>query len=166
MTSIKVSPVPLDDTEQALWRAFARALIVVPRALDSDLIAEQGLSLSEYVTLMHLSESPDRQLRMTDLATVCALSLSGMTRIVSRLAREGVVVRVKCDSDARGAFASLTDRGLTRLRAAYPSHLASVRRHIIDNLGELDAVALTAALNRFVAEDGLGRYPVSEVPSG
>jgi DNA-binding MarR family transcriptional regulator len=162
MTAIRQAPVPLGASEEAFWRAFTRALIVVPRVLDAELIAEQGLSMSEYSALMNLSESPDRRLRMTDLAAVCALSLSGMTRIVSRLAGQGLVVRIKCESDARGAFASLTDRGLERLQEAYRSHLASVRRHVIANLGDVDMPALTAALNRFVADDSLGRCPSAD----
>jgi hypothetical protein len=60
-------------------------MLTVPRALDADLAAEQGMSLSDYSTLMHLSEAPDRTLRMSDLAAATALSLSGMSRIVARL---------------------------------------------------------------------------------
>ena len=43
------------------------------------------MTMNEYSTLMHLSEAPGRQLRMTDLAATAALSLSGMTRLVTRL---------------------------------------------------------------------------------
>jgi DNA-binding MarR family transcriptional regulator len=164
MTAISKASAPLDAREEAFWRAFTRAMIVVPRVLDAELVAEQGLSMSEYSALMHLSEAPDRQLRMTELASVCALSLSGMTRIVSRLAGQGLVVRVKCASDARGAFASLTDRGLACLRDAYPSHLASVRRHVIDNLGDVDMPALTVALNRFVTDESLSGCPTTGGP--
>jgi DNA-binding MarR family transcriptional regulator len=165
MTAISKALAPLDAREEAFWRAFTRAMIVVPRVLDAELVAEQGLSMSEYSALMHLSEAPERQLRMTELASVCALSLSGMTRIVSRLAGQGLVVRVKCASDARGAFASLTDQGLACLREAYPSHLASVRRHVIDNLGDVDMPALTVALNRFVADESLSGCPGAGGPA-
>jgi DNA-binding MarR family transcriptional regulator len=117
--------------------------------MDADLMREQGLPLSEYVALMHLSEAPRRLMRMSELAAACDLSLSGMTRVVTRLENDGLVKRVKCEADARGLNAVLTDAGLARLEQAWPTHLASVRRHIIDHLGELDLAQLSRALERF-----------------
>ena len=76
---------------------------------------EQRLPLSEYMTLMHLSEAPHRRMRMSELAAACDLSLSGMTRIVTRLETQGLVERVRCEEDARGWNAVLTDAGLARL---------------------------------------------------
>jgi DNA-binding MarR family transcriptional regulator len=147
----QAAPVPLTAEEEAFLRAFTRAMLTVPRAFDADLQYEQGLSLSEYTALMHLSEAPGRRLRMGDLADRCALSLSGMTRIVSHLESYGVVRRERCGSDGRGWNAVLTDTGLDRLRRAWPTHLASVRRHLIDYLHDLDLPALTAAVQRFAA---------------
>ena len=143
------SAAPLDEQESAFWRALTRAMIVVPRALDNELIADQQLSMTEYVVLMHLSEATERRLRMTDLAAVCALSLSGMSRIVGRLSAAGLVQRVRDCADARGAFAVLTDEGFSRLEKAYPGHLASVRRHVFDHAGTADLGTFTDLLNRF-----------------
>lgn len=128
-------------------------MLVVRRVLGADLEAEQHLSISEYGVLMNLSEAPDRQLRMNELAGRSDLSLSGMTRIVARLAADGLVERVKDACDARGALAVLTDAGLARLEQAYPSHLASVRRHVLDHLGDVDLMALAQALRRFAVAD-------------
>lgn len=147
--NIQAAPVPLTAEEEAFLRAFARAMVTVPRAFDADLQYEQGLSLSEYTALMYLSEAPDRRLRMGDLADRSALSLSGMTRIVSQLERHGLVRRERCGSDRRGLNAVLTDAGFDRLCRAWPAHLASVRRHMIDHLHDLDLPALTAAVQRF-----------------
>jgi len=139
----------LTEEEEAFVRAFARVLIAVPRALDADLAREQGMSMNEYAVLMHLSEAPDRRLRMSDLAAANSLSVSGMTRIVSRLEAQGLVQRERCATDARGWLAVLTDAGLDRIRQAWPTHVASVRRHVMDHLGEVDLPALTAALRQF-----------------
>ncbi len=132
-------------------RAFARAVITVPRALDADLLRGQGMSLSEYNTLMNLSKAPGQRLRMGDLTAACALSISGMTRIVTRLAEQDLVRRERSPDDGRGQNAVLTDRGLQRLRRAWPTHLASMRRHVLDHLQGLDLPALAAALQRFAA---------------
>lgn len=147
--------MPLTGEEEAFFRAYVRTLIAVPRAFDADLIREQGMSMNEYGVLMHLSEAPERKLRMSDLAAASALSLSGMTRIVSRLEAQGWVRREQCATDARGWLAVLTDAGLRRLQAAWPTHLASVRRHIVDHLGEVNLPALTAALRLFATDTEL-----------
>jgi DNA-binding MarR family transcriptional regulator len=143
--------VPLSVDEEAFLRAWSRAALTVPRAFDADLLTAQGMSLSDYVALMNLSEAPGRGLRMSELASACALSLSGMTRIVDRLAAQGFVERERASCDGRGLNAVLTDAGLDRLRRAWPSHLASVRRHMMDHLSELDLPAVTAALQRFAS---------------
>jgi DNA-binding MarR family transcriptional regulator len=143
--------VPLSADEEAFLRAWGRAVLTVPRALDADLLAGQGMSLTEYTALMQLSEAPRRSLRMSDLADACALSLSGMSRIVSRLAAQGLVERERASSDGRGLNAVLTDAGLDRLRRAWPTHLASVRRRMMDHIRELDLPVVTAALRRFAS---------------
>ncbi len=142
-------PRPLDEAEEQVVRALARALLVLPRLLDADLMREHRLALHEYEVLRHVSESPKRLLRMSDLAARCELSLSGTTRLVGRLEAEGLLKRVACAQDARGTNAVLTYRGLKRLQAAWPTHLASVRRHIIDHLGDIDLPRLSLALQHF-----------------
>jgi DNA-binding MarR family transcriptional regulator len=151
--------VPLSVEEEAFLRAWSRAALTIPRALDADLLTGQGMSLSDYTALMHLSEAPGRTLRMSDLASACALSLSGMSRIVGRLETQGLVERERSSCDGRGLNAVLTDAGLGRLRRAWPTHLASVRRHMMDHLSELDLPAVTAALQRFASDTSIGIRP-------
>ncbi|MET7617870.1 MarR family transcriptional regulator [Streptomyces sp. NPDC005408] len=139
---------PLTTDEEALLRELGRVMIVMPRVIDADMMREQHLPLSEYTTLMHLSEAPNRLMRMSELAAVCNLSLSGMTRIVTRLEKHGLIERAKCDEDARGWNAVLTDAGLARLEQAWPAHLASARRHVFDHLEGTDLARLTHALRR------------------
>jgi DNA-binding MarR family transcriptional regulator len=143
--------VPLSAEEEAFVRAFFRALLAVPRALDADLLGNQHMSMNEYNTLMHLSEAPGRRLRMSDLAAASTLSLSGMTRIMNRLESLELVHRERCASDGRGFEAVLTDAGFDRLREAWPTHLNSVRRHVLDHLDAVDLPAVTVALEHFAA---------------
>ena len=79
--------------------------------------------------LVQLVEAPERRLRMSELAERVLLSRSGLTRLVDRLEREGLVRREACDDDARGLFTVLTDDGLARLREASPMHLRGVAEH-------------------------------------
>jgi DNA-binding MarR family transcriptional regulator len=158
--------MPLNAEEEAFLRAFGRAILTVPRTLDADLLREQGMSMSEYSALMFLSEAPGRRLRMGDLALASALSLSGMSRIVDRLEGRSLVRRERCASDARGWEAVLTDAGFERLQQAWPTHLASVRRHVIDHIQGLDLPRLTAALRRFAVETDMGaaQHDLDETP--
>ncbi|BCL18069.1 MarR family winged helix-turn-helix transcriptional regulator [Micromonospora sagamiensis] len=156
---------PLTADEEAFLRAFARTIITVPRAFDADLLREQGMSMSEYTVLRLLSEAPDRRLRMNDLATAGALSLSGTSRIVDRLEAQSLVRRQRCPSDRRGYHAVLTDAGFDRLRQAWPVHLASVRRHVFDHLPTADLAAFTAALERFATDVPCPETPVGTDPT-
>jgi DNA-binding MarR family transcriptional regulator len=140
--------VRLSAEEEALLRAFGRVQALLARAVDADMIREQHLPLSEYTTLQVLSEAPDRRLRMNELASACDLSFSGMSRIVHRLESLGLVERVRSEDDGRGFNAVLTDAGLNRLQQAWPSNLASVRRHIFDHLDGIDIAQVTRALER------------------
>jgi DNA-binding MarR family transcriptional regulator len=146
------APVPLTADQEAFLRAIGRAMLALPRAFDADLLREQRMSLSEYTVLRQLSEAPDRRRRMSDLAGACTLSLSGMTRIVDRLVQQGLVQRERPSGDGRGWNAVLTDAGLQRLHEAWPTHLASVRRHVFTHLNQVDISAFTAALQRFAAD--------------
>ena len=150
MSATSPAPRPLSAEEEAVARALGRLIVVLPRALDADLERDQRMTLSEYTALRHLSEAPDRRMRMSELATACDMSLSGMTRLAGRLESLGHLTRVRCESDARGLEAVLTDAGLSRLREAWPDHLASVRQHIFDHLTELDMCRLARALNAIV----------------
>jgi DNA-binding MarR family transcriptional regulator len=137
---------PLTAEEEAAWRALARAVLVVPRVLDAEMLESQGLNITEYNVLMNLSEAADHSLRMSELANFVSITVSGLTRVVERLSRRGLVDRVRAETDGRGLVAVLTPAGLDRLRQAWPSHLAAVRRHVIDHLGDLDLVSLAEAL--------------------
>jgi DNA-binding MarR family transcriptional regulator len=143
---------PLTPEEEAVMRALGRLMLVLPRALNNDLEREQRMTASEYSVLRHLSESRCGRMRMSELAQACDMSLSGMTRLAAKLERQGHLKRTKCDSDARGWNAELTDKGLARLREAWPTHLASVRRHIFGHLSELDLPKLANALNAIATD--------------
>jgi DNA-binding MarR family transcriptional regulator len=139
----------LTPDEEAFWRAFLKATTVVPRVLYADVQEEEGLDGSEYKVLLFLSEAKGRRLRMGELASMGSLSLSAMTRIVDRLAAQDLVEKVRFDEDTRGVFAVLTSGGLRRLKHAYPTHVAGVRRYVIDHLAGFDLGALAEAFEHF-----------------
>ncbi len=129
-------------------RSLTRLLVVLPRKLDADLTRSTGLSATDYFVLVHLSEAPRRRMRMTDLATGSAMSMSGVSRVIDRLQKIGLVARERCPDDGRGWEAVLTDDGLRGLQDAWVVHLASARAHIFDHLGEVDLESVAAAFER------------------
>jgi len=141
---------PLTETEEVLWRSLMRLVITLPRALGDDLVRARGMSANEYTTLMHLSEAPNRELRITDLAAAAALSLSRMSRLLDELQARQLIVKRPSEVDGRGNLACLTRQGLALLKSAYPEHLASVRRLVMDHIDDADK-ARTARVLEVVA---------------
>lgn len=151
--SAEQPPAPLTPEEELAWRALARAVLVIPRVLDRELLESQGLNLTEYSVLMNLSEQPGRSMRMSELADAVSISVSGLTRVADRLARQGLVERVRAETDGRGQLAILTPAGFARLEKAYPTHLAGVRKHVMDHMAGLDLAAFADAMSRVAAAE-------------
>ena len=143
---------PLDTREMAAWHAFIHAHTRVIRKLEQELESEHCLTLPAYEVLAHLSEAPDGRLRMSELASFAVLTPSGLTRLVDKLARDGLVERARCATDARVVHAVITPAGLARLRSAYPTHLRGVREHLIDRLSTDQMEAIASALGPVVAD--------------
>jgi DNA-binding MarR family transcriptional regulator len=132
MLVVVANPVPLTPTEEMFWRALMRIVVSLPRQLHSDMVRATGLTASEYTVIMNLSEAPNRHLRMADLAGATGLSPSRTTRLVDGLQAHGLVSKRSSSADGRSNLAELTSVGLTKLRAAWPAHVASVRGRVLD----------------------------------
>jgi DNA-binding MarR family transcriptional regulator len=136
-----------------------QVLLALPRVLDSDMVRATGLTANEYKTLMHLSEAPDHELRMAELANATALSASRMTRLVDDLQARGLVSKRTSKSDARGNVALLTPAGLEKLADAWPAHVASARHRVFDHLTDADVKRTAAVLNKLANRLALDRSP-------
>ena len=126
----------LDETEMRIWRSFLAATNSVVQPIGAGLKIDAGLTLEDYEVLVHLSETPERRLRMSELSERLLHSRSRLTQRVDRMAARGLVEREKCDDDARGTWAVLTDDGFDTLAAAAPDHLRQVRRALVDRIPE------------------------------
>jgi DNA-binding MarR family transcriptional regulator len=137
---------PLTPTEDALWRALMRLMLTLHRALDDDLLRARGMTANEYTVLMNLSEAPNRELRITELADAAALSVSRMSRLIDDLQSRSLIAKRRSEIDGRGNVASLTRQGMARLEAAYPDHLASARRLVLDHVDRDDLARVARTL--------------------
>jgi DNA-binding MarR family transcriptional regulator len=132
----------LTPTELRAWGGFLRTHARIVRRLDGEMRAAHGLSLSAYEVLLQLAFAPDRRCRMSVLAESALLTPSGITRLVDRLVREGLVQRSGDERDQRATLAALTKTGYERLRAAQRTHLEGVRHAFLSRCSQEDLAAL------------------------
>ncbi len=144
-----------------LWQAVAAAHASLTSELEADGGTCPVLAADAFAVLVSLADEPGRQLRMHELAERSHLTPSGLTRRVDRLESDGLVDRVGCPGDRRGAFARLTQRGLDELERAIPHHAAVLDRYIGTRLDEMEADGLVALLGSLVGRPG--RAPVRQV---
>jgi DNA-binding MarR family transcriptional regulator len=152
---------PLNDDEELVWRSLMRLVFTLRPALGEDLQRACGLSSTEYSVLMHLSESPGRQLRMSELADRTSLSPSRISRVIDAMSEAGLVERRTGSGDGRSMFAALTKAGQTRLRRAWPHHLRSVRQRAFDHLTPEETRLLGPILQRLAEAGDAPRPPKS-----
>jgi MarR family transcriptional regulator, 2-MHQ and catechol-resistance regulon repressor len=116
-----------DDPRITAMGLFAETFTGLSARLGAQL-AEHRLSPVEFEVLTRLARSPGRQLRMTDLAAQTSLSTSGVTRVVDRMVRDGLLCRESCAADRRISYAVVTEAGLARLDEALPGHVELIER--------------------------------------
>jgi DNA-binding MarR family transcriptional regulator len=149
----------LTPVELGAWRGMLRVHSALVKALDAELLAEHDLPLTSYEVLINLQAAPGRRLRMAELADSVLLSRSGMTRLVDRLERSGLLERDTCTSDGRGCYAVLTEDGDALLRRARATHLDGVRERFLRHFGESELRELAEYWERVLpgAADHLSR---------
>ena len=155
-----VSTSWLNDSEQAAWRSWLDMYRLLLPSFDRQLQSESRASFTDFEVLVHLSEAPDRRLRMSELADRTLSTRSAITRTVDRLVAREWVRRQRSADDQRGYFAELTDLGAGVLAEIAPGHVAAVREYLIDLLTETELAAL-----RSIGEKVRGRMGNRANPS-
>jgi len=145
----------LSHEQQTAWRPFVALLIRLPAALDAQLQKDAGVSQFDYLVLSALSESPDRTLRMSELAATASSSLSRLSHVVSRLEARGWVRREPCPGDGRFINAVLTEEGWQKVVETAPGHVAAVRSLLVDTLTDEEFQALGAISEKVLTAQGV-----------
>lgn len=156
------------DEGAGAWIGFLRVYGALQRQFDEELQAQHNLPLTSYEVLLYLALAPQQRLRLSDLANVVLLSLSGVSRLVDRLVRAGLVVKETAPEDGRGAYAILTEAGLNQLRTAHQTHLGGVRKHFLQHFTPDELALLGTFWERLLpgASRGLqvGEIAIDEEP--
>jgi DNA-binding MarR family transcriptional regulator len=153
-TAVKISreeQEALSEGEVRAWRGLLRAHACLAKRLDAELERAHGLPMTSYEVLQHLDDAPRGRMRMCDLAEQARLSRSGLTRLVDRLERDGLLERCTCDHDARGAYACLTELGRARLAQARGTHLGVVREQFFSRFSERELSVLADMWDRIAS---------------
>jgi DNA-binding MarR family transcriptional regulator len=123
-----------DDVLASEWHQLMGRYQHLMCALDRELGAAHDLSASEFEVLQQLSEADECSLRMTALGESAHLSQSALSRLVSRLERDGLLERKACAEDRRSLFVALTAAGRKRYAAARPTQRRVLREEGSDCL--------------------------------
>lgn len=129
-------PELFNEFEQKAWGGFLGIYAKMNRIVEEDLQAHSHITHVEFEVLLRLSWSENRRMRIQDLAAESILSRSGVSRMVERLEKAGLVTREEAPEDRRGAYAVLTEAGAERFRIAAQKHVQFVREHFTSKFSE------------------------------
>jgi DNA-binding MarR family transcriptional regulator len=141
----------MSDTSVAAWAALLRVHAALVPRLDRELQAACELPLTWYDVLLELNYAPGRRLSMGELGAVAVVSRSRVSRVVDQLAGAGLVTREANPDDGRSAYATLTEAGRARLRAAAPVYLGGIERHFTSRMSADEARGVATALEKVLA---------------
>jgi len=138
----------IEPERMAVWETLLRTVSALLRTFERELQESQGLLLPWYDVLVQLHEAPEGRLRMQALADSIVLSRSGLTRLIDRMEKAGLVSREHSEEDRRGYYAVLTEEGRRLFLRARPIHHRGIHEHFIRHLSEADVRALHTALTK------------------
>ena len=134
------------------WSGLLYGHKALTRELSARLLADHGLTLSDFDVLAQLSRAPEGRLRRVDLVERLLLTPSGITRLLGGLESAGYVEKATCDTDARVTYAVLTALGYEKLREASKTHVADIEA-ALERFDEDELETLASLLGRLVESD-------------
>ena len=142
----------LDAHEQHLWRGWLRLHAQLNAALQRDMQEDAGLSTPDFEVLVNLTDTAAGRVRVSDLASQLLWERSRVSHHVTRMERRGLVRRVECAEDGRGAWVEITAAGRTAIEKAAPAHVEAVRRLVFDPLSADEVGTLSALVGKLQAQ--------------
>ena len=89
-------------------------------------------------------------MKMTDLADASVFSKSGITRLVDRLEKDGLIERQSCPADRRRVHAWLTEKGLEERKRAWPVYRAAIYELFTTQMAESELASLGDILEKLI----------------
>jgi DNA-binding MarR family transcriptional regulator len=142
----------LTADQERLWRRWLTLNARLSATLHKELQDNAGLSMPDFEVLVHLTDTPDGRIRVTDLARLLQWERSRVSHHVSRMERRRLVQRVECAEDGRGAFIVITPQGRAAIEQAAPGHVDTVRRLVFDALNPQEVDALGTIIDKALTQ--------------
>ena len=139
-----------DDDRFVVWTMLLETNSALVDLLEAELEEIGGLPLTWYDVLAQLEMAPDHRLTMKELSRSVLLSKSGITRLVDRMERAGMIERTPCPSDRRVVYAHVTDEGRSLFKKASPVHLRGIESHFTRHLTSEEARVMRTALGKIL----------------
>ena len=124
------------EIEQNAWGGFLGTYGRMNRMIEEDLQSHSRITHVEFEVLLRLSWNENHRVRIQDLAAQSVLTRSGVSRVVERLEKAGLVTREEASEDRRGAYAVLTEAGVERFQIAVEAHVDFVRKIFLGKFTE------------------------------
>lgn len=159
MTMANIDPAHrLNGEETETWRNLWSFYLGLPAQLDAHLKQDAGISHFDFCAIHRLAASPAGSVRMSGLAQDTGLTLSHLSRVITRLEKRGLVRRLPDPSDGRSTLVELTGAGWSLHEELSPVNVAEIRRLVFDNLSPEESRVMGSALRKMVAAmNGCGR---------
>ena len=149
--AVMTSDTPwLSAEEERVWRGWLKLNAELSATLQRELQDDSGLSMPDFEVLVHLTDTPEGRVRVTELARLLHWERSRVSHHVTRMERRGLVERTECPDDGRGAFIAVTSGGRAAIAQAAPGHVRAVRRLMFDVLSSEEADRLGTAIDKML----------------
>jgi DNA-binding MarR family transcriptional regulator len=130
------------------WGALTRTHAAVSQRLQEALAQGDYPPLPWYEVLAAVAEAPDQRMRMGDLAEALVITRGGLTKLVDRLVKAGLLERTFCATDRRVSYATLLPAGRTLLAEMRPVIVGELEVAFSVSLSERQAEQLREMLER------------------
>ena len=130
------------------WGALTRTHAAIVQRLQEMLSAADFPPLPWYEVLATVAEAPEERMKMGDLAEALVITRGGLTKLVDRLVKAGLLERTFCETDRRVSYATLTSAGRDLLAEMRPAVIAELEVAFAAKLTTAEADALREALDR------------------
>jgi len=140
----------LNDSTMMAWARLVRASQSVIGAIEADLKATGFPALDWYDVLLELERSGGG-LRPREIAKETLFARYSVTRLTDRLESQGLVKRIACPDDARGAIITITRKGMKLRKEMWRVYAMAIQRHFADRLEAGDAEQLARLLGKVIS---------------
>jgi len=142
----------LSAQEERVWRRWLTLNARLSATLHKELQDDAGLSMPDFEVLVHLTDSPQGRVRVTDLAKALQWERSRVSHHATRMERRRLVQRVECAEDGRGAFIVITPQGRAAIEQAAPGHVKAVRHLVFDALSDEEVKAFATIIEKALTQ--------------